>query len=200
MAGRVIGILGSPLPEGNTALLLDRALKGAEDAGCTVEKIVVTNFSFEACQEMMFCKEHETCIIDDDMQQMYPKLRDADGLILATPIMCMGVPGKLKSFMDRCQIFFMAKYLRKKPLVSADKRAVRKALVICISGMNIPEVFVGAKLTMRAFLDIIDCQFWDELLVSDMDTIADITTQPGVLNTAYTKGFALGKTLNPTSV
>jgi NAD(P)H-dependent FMN reductase len=197
MAGRVIGILGSPLPEGNTARLMDRALKGAEDAGCTVEKIVVTNICFEACQEMMFCKDHETCIIDDDMQQMYPKLRDADSIILATPIMCMGIPGKLKSFMDRCQVFFMAKYLRKNPLVTADKRAVRKALFICISGMNIPEVFVGAKLTMRAFLDIIDCQFWDELLVSDMDTIRDITTQPGLLNTAYTKGFALGKTLNP---
>ncbi len=197
MTGRVIGILGSPLPEGNTARLLDRALKGAEDAGCIVEKIVVSTLCFEACQEMMFCKDHETCIMDDDMQQLYPKLRDADCLILATPIMCMGVPGKLKSFMDRCQVFFMAKYLRKKSLVPADKKAVRKALFICISGMNIPEVFVGAKLTMRAFLDIIDCQFWDELLVSDMDTIRDITTQPELLNTAYTKGFALGKTLNP---
>ncbi|MDD1663631.1 MAG: NADPH-dependent FMN reductase, partial [Methanomicrobiales archaeon] len=41
MGKKVIGLLGSPLPEGNTAALLDRALKGAEDAGCTVEKIVV---------------------------------------------------------------------------------------------------------------------------------------------------------------
>ena len=35
MAGTVIGILGSPLPEGNTAILLEQALKGAADAGCT---------------------------------------------------------------------------------------------------------------------------------------------------------------------
>ncbi|MGA2120695.1 MAG: flavodoxin family protein [Methanoregula sp.] len=197
MAGRVIGILGSPLPEGNTARLLDRALDGAEAAGCTVEKIVVPNLSFEACQEMMFCKDHETCILDDDMQQMYPKLRDADCLILATPIMNMGIPGKLKSFMDRFQVFFMAKYLRKKSLVSPEKKAARKALFICISGMNVPEVFVGAKLTTRSFLDIIDCQYWDELLVSDMDTIRDITTQPELLKAAYNKGLALGKTQNP---
>ncbi|MDD1695181.1 MAG: NAD(P)H-dependent oxidoreductase, partial [Methanoregula sp.] len=59
MAGRIIGILGSPLPEGNTARLLDRALKGAEDAGCTVEKIVLSNLCFEDCQEMFFCKDHE---------------------------------------------------------------------------------------------------------------------------------------------
>jgi multimeric flavodoxin WrbA len=89
MAGKVIGILGSPLTEGNTALLLDQALKGAGDAGCSVEKIVVANLDFQECQEMMFCKEHETCIIDDDMQEIYPKFRELDGLILATPVMTM---------------------------------------------------------------------------------------------------------------
>jgi len=197
MAGRVIGILGSPLPGGNTAHLLDRALKGAEDAGCTVEKIVVSTLCFEDCQEMFFCKDHETCIMDDDMQQLYPKLREADGIILATPIMFMGIPGKLKSFMDRCQVFFMAKYLRKKSLVPAEKRAARTALFICISGMKVPEVFVGAKLTTKAFLDIIDCRYGDELLVNDMDTIGDITLQPVIMDAAYKKGLALGKSLNP---
>jgi multimeric flavodoxin WrbA len=191
MAGRVIAILGSPLAEGNTARLFDEALRGAQDAGCTVEKIELNSLSFESCQEMMFCRDHETCIMDDDMQQQYPKIRDADAFIIATPVMCMGIPGKLKSFMDRCQIFFMAKYLRRESLVAPEKRGKRSALFICISGMNIPEVFVGPKLTVRAFLDIIDCSYGDELLVNDMDTIRDITTQPGLLRAAYAKGFAL---------
>jgi multimeric flavodoxin WrbA len=197
MAGRIIGILGSPLPEGNTAHLLDMALKGAEDAGCMVEKISITSLCFESCQEMFFCKDHETCIMDDDMQQLYPKLREADGIILATPIMFMGIPGRLKSFMDRCQVFYMAKYLRKDSLVPPEKRAGRKALFICISGMNVPEVFVGAKLTVKAFLDIIDCQYGDELLINDMDTIKDVTRLPPLMEAAYAKGKALGKTLNP---
>ena len=196
MAGKIIGLLGSPLTEGNTAQLLDRALKGAEDAGCEVEKIVVVNLDFQACQEMMFCKEHETCILDDDMQAMYPKFRDIGGLIVATPVMTMGVPGKLKSFIDRFQVFFMAKYVRKKPFISKEKKEERKGLFICISGMNIPEVFVGAKMTVKAFFDIIDCQYSDELLISDMDTIKDIQAQPGLLEAAYKKGFALGKSLS----
>jgi len=196
MAGKIIGLLGSPLTEGNTAQLLDRALKGAEDAGCEVEKIVVVNLDFQACQEMMFCKEHETCILDDDMQAMYPKFRDIGGLIVATPVMTMGIPGKLKSFIDRFQVFFMAKYVRKKPLISKEKKKERKGLFICISGMNIPEVFVGAKMTVKAFFDIIDCQYSDELLISDMDTIKDIQAQPGLLEAAYKKGFALGKSLS----
>ena len=197
MTGTVLAILGSPLTDGNTSRLLDHAIRGAEDAGCTVEKILVTNLCFESCQEMMFCRDHETCIMDDDMQQVYPKIRDADAIILATPIMCMGIPGKLKSFMDRCQVFYQAKYLRKNPLVSQEKRAVRHALVIGIAGMNVPEVFVGARLTIRAFLDIIDCRYGDDLLISDMDTIRDITAEPGLCEAAFRKGRALGARIKP---
>jgi NAD(P)H-dependent FMN reductase len=196
MGKKVIGILGSPLTEGNTAQLFERALKGAQDAGCEVEKIIVVNLDFQACQEMMFCKEHETCILDDDMQAMYPKLREMDGLIIATPVMTMGIPGKLKSFIDRFQVFFMAKYMRNKSLISNEKKKGRKGLFICISGMKVAEVFVGAKLTIKAFFDIIDCQYSDELLISDMDTIRDIRSQPALLDAAYKKGFSLGKSLS----
>jgi NAD(P)H-dependent FMN reductase len=195
MGKKVIGLLGSPLSDGNTAKLLDRALKGAEDAGCLIEKILVTNLDFQACEEMMFCKDHDTCIIDDDMQQLYLKFKEMDSLIIATPVMTMGIPGKLKSMMDRFQVFFMAKYTRKKPFIPKERRVGRRGLFICISGMKIPEVFVGAKLTARAFFDIIDCQYTDELLISDMDTIRDVTAHPDLLEAAYQKGYALGKSL-----
>jgi len=195
MGKKVIGLLGSPLSDGNTAKLLDRALKGAEDAGCTVEKIEVGSLDFQACMEMMFCKDHDTCIMDDDMQQLYPKFKEMDSLIIATPVMTMGIPGKLKSMMDRFQVFFMAKYMRKKPFISKEQSVERRGLFICISGMKIPEVFVGAKLTVKAFFDIIDCQYTDELLISNMDTIRDVTAHPDLLDAAYKKGFALGKTL-----
>jgi NAD(P)H-dependent FMN reductase len=195
MGKKVIGVLGSPLSDGNTARLLDRALKGAEDAGCSVEKIEVARLDFQACTEMMFCKDHETCIIDDDMQGLYTKFRDLDCIIIASPVMTMGIPGKLKSLMDRFQVFFMAKYMRKKSLIAKEKSAGRRGLFISISGMKIPEVFIGVKLTVKAFFDIIDCQYSDELLISDMDTIRDITAYPDLLEAAYQKGYNLGKSL-----
>jgi hypothetical protein len=195
MVKKVIGLLGSPLPEGNTARLLAQAMQGARDAGCEVELIPVTSLDFQGCQEKFFCRDHETCILDDDMQQIYPKFVDMDSLILASPVMTMGIPGTLKSFMDRFQVFFMAKYCRKQPLVSPDQKGMRNGLFICISGMDIPEVFVGAKLTVRAFFDIIDCQYRDELLVNGMDRIKDITTRQDLLDAAYKKGYALGASL-----
>lgn len=198
MAKKIIGVLGSPLPEGNTARLLERAMQGAKDAGCLVELISVTSLDFQSCQEMFFCRDHETCVMDDDMQQVYPKFAEMDSMILATPVMTMGIPGTLKSFIDRFQVFFMAKYHRKQSLVAPDKKAGRRGLFICISGMDIPEVFVGPKLTVKAFFDIIDCGYHDELLINGMDRIKDIGTHPDLLDEAYRKGFALGASLTGT--
>jgi len=195
MGRKIIGLLGSPLEHGNTAKLLDQALLGARDAGCEVEKIVVPFMDFEPCMEMMFCKEHEICQMEDDMTPMYGKIREADSLVIATPIMTMGIPGKLKGFMDRFQVFFMAKYVRKHPMVDRSVGKHRRALFIAISGMNLPEVFDGAKMTVRAFLDIIDCAYWDELLVRDMDTIMDIETRQDLQKKAYEKGHELGMLL-----
>ncbi|PKG31378.1 MAG: hypothetical protein CW742_13725 [Methanoregula sp.] len=109
----------------------------------------------------------------------------------------MGIHGKVKGFMERWQVFLMAKYLRKESLVPKEKRKGRHGLFICISGMKIPEVFVGAKLTAQAFFDIIDCPYTDELLINDMDTILDVRAQPELEKAAYEKGNAIGKGLNP---
>jgi len=195
MGVKVIALLGSPLLNGNTAQLLDRAIQGAKDAGAEVEKIEVTNLDIRACREILFCKEHETCAMKDDMTGIYEKFRTIDGIIIATPVMTMGIPGMLKSFIDRFQVYFMAKYVRKHPLVTEAKRKSRLGLYLGISGMNLPYVFDGAKLTIHAFFDIIDVNYWDDLLIRDMDTIQDLTKRPEFMEEAYRKGNELGRLL-----
>ena len=195
MAVRIIALLGSPLLEGNTAKLLDRAIQGARDAGADVEKIEVTTLNFKACREIFYCREHETCAMKDDMTAIYEKFREIDGVIMGTPIMTMGIPGVLKSFFDRFQVYFMAKYVRKKSMVQKEKRKMRLGLYLGISGMNVPYVFDGAKLTVHAFFDIIDVQYWGDLLINDMDTIQDLMTRPELLEEAYRKGNEMGRLL-----
>jgi multimeric flavodoxin WrbA len=195
MGKKIIGLLGSPLTEGNSAKLLERALQGAQDGGCETETLVVANLDFQACMEMMFCRDNQTCIMDDDMQPIYGKFREMDSLIIATPVMTMGIPGKLKSFMDRFQVFFMAKYVRRQPFITKEQKKNRRGLFICISGMKVDGVFDGAKKTVQAFFDIIDCQYWDELLINDMDTVRDVSAHPDLMDAAYRKGFALAELL-----
>jgi len=146
--------------------------------------------------EIFYCQENETCEIRDEMIGIYDKFREMDGLIIATPVMTMGIPGRLKSFMDRFQVFYMAKYHRGRSFISPEQRRRRKMLFISIAGMNLPTVFEGAKMTAKAFGEIIDCPYWDEVLRNDMDTIQDIRTRPEVMEAAYRKGYELGQLLS----
>ena len=196
MGRKVIALLGSPLPDGNTARLLDEAVRGAEEAGCDVERIVAAHLDIAPCMEIFYCQENETCEIRDEMIGIYDKFREMDGLIIATPVMTMGIPGRLKSFMDRFQVFYMAKYHRGRSFISPEQRRRRKMLFISIAGMNLPTVFEGAKMTAKAFGEIIDCPYWDEVLQNDMDTIQDIRTRPEVMEAAYRKGYELGQLLS----
>ena len=195
MSKKIIALLGSPLLDGNTARLLDEAIRGAEEAGCEVEKFEVAHMDVLPCMEFFQCKGSETCLIQDEMEGIFARFREMDGLIIATPVMTMGIPGRLKSFIDRFQVFYMAKYHRGRSFISPERRKKRKMLFISIAGMNIPNVFEGVKMTARAFGEIIDCPYWDEVLRNDMDTIQDITTRPEVMEAAYRKGYELGKLL-----
>ena len=196
MGRKVIALLGSPLSDGNTARLLDEAIRGAEEAGCDVERIVAAHLDIAPCMEIFYCQENETCEIRDEMIGIYDKFREMDGLIIATPVMTMGIPGRLKSFMDRFQVFYMAKYHRGRSFISPEQRRRRKMLFISIAGMNLPTVFEGAKMTAKAFGEIVDCPYWDEVLRNDMDTIQDIRTRPEVMEAAYRKGYELGQLLS----
>ena len=177
MPKKVVALLGSPILDGNTARLLDEAVRGAEEAGCEVEKLEVAHMDVLPCMEFFQCMGSETCLIQDEMEGVFRKFREMDGLIIATPVMTMGIPGRLKSF------------------ISPERRKKRKMLFISIAGMNIPNVFLGVKMTARAFGEIIDCPYWDEVLQNDMDTVRDIRTRPEVMEAAYRKGYELGNLL-----
>jgi multimeric flavodoxin WrbA len=199
MDGKIIALLGSPLLQGNTAKLLDEAIRGATTEGCEVKKIEVTTLHFSACREILYCRNEETCVMKDDITPLYEQFRIMDGIIIASPVMTMGIPGMLKSFMDRFQVYFMAKYIRGNPLVPKEKRTHRLGLYLGISGMNVPYVFDGAKMTVQAFFHIIDVTYWDELLIRDMDTIQDLSRRPDLLEAAYQKGREMGRLIQERS-
>ncbi|MDD5143607.1 flavodoxin family protein [Methanoregula sp.] len=189
----ICALLGSPRRQGNTALLLSRAVAGAREAGCTVTTVIVPSLEFSPCREIYFCRDNDRCKLQDGITGLYPLFASLDSLIIATPVMTMGVPGALKSFMDRFQVFYCAKYLRNSPLVAPEKRKYRNTLLISIAGMNLPDNFDGVRQSAQAFCDIIDCPLTDEILVRDMDGKKDLNRFPEILDEAYRKGRMLGE-------
>jgi multimeric flavodoxin WrbA len=101
---KVIAVNGSPrMGKGYTALLLDSFIHGMMDAGSEVELFYVRRLKVKPCTcGEMYCwyEKAGECCIKDDMQLLYPKLREADILVLATPVY-IPLPGEMQNFINR---------------------------------------------------------------------------------------------------
>ena len=97
-------ILGSPRKNGNSATLANKAIAGIVAAGGTYETYYLSGMNIRPCQACNACREKAAnkCVIDDDMQSIYPKLLKADALLLTSPIYMFNVSAQLKLFLDRC--------------------------------------------------------------------------------------------------
>ena len=92
---KVLAVLGSPRRGGNTETLLDEALRGASDHGGVCEKIVLRDLRITPCLEIYQCTKAGICAIKDDMQTLFPKIEQAERLILASPICRREKPTRL---------------------------------------------------------------------------------------------------------
>ena len=107
---KVIGICGSPR-KGNTEWMLGKLLEAIAGSGVETELILLRDLTIKGCDGCLSCemggKERKGyCRINDDMQQIYPKLLKADGWALGTPVYFELLSGLLKNFMDRtCPIW-----------------------------------------------------------------------------------------------
>lgn len=98
---KITGICGSPRKKGNTSLLLKKALKGAAENGAETEIVYLADYEFRGCIGCEGCRDSFKCIIDDGMQDLYEKVLDSDGLILASPTYFYNVSSLMKAFIDR---------------------------------------------------------------------------------------------------
>ncbi len=104
---RVIGVSGSPRENGNTDIIVKAALEGARLAGASVEFIGLSGKRIEGCRACTQCGEGGVCSINDDMQGLYPKLTEADAIIVGSPIYFGMITAQAKAFIDRT--YFLAK-------------------------------------------------------------------------------------------
>ncbi|MFH1349906.1 MAG: flavodoxin family protein [Pseudomonadota bacterium] len=101
---KVLVLLGSPRKNGNSAILAEQIAKGAKAAGAEVEIIFLHGMKIAPCQSCYAChkKKSKGCAIEDDMQQIYQKLIQADTWVIASPVFWFNMSAQTKLFMDRC--------------------------------------------------------------------------------------------------
>lgn len=98
---KVIGIVGSPRIGGNTEQLTEEALRIIQEEGIDTELIRLAETKVLACTVCGACEAEETCPLDDDLLPLYHRLKEADGIILASPVFFGSATPELKAFMDR---------------------------------------------------------------------------------------------------
>jgi len=186
---KVLGIMGSPRIKGNTDLLLDEALRGAQSQGAEVEKLVADKLNIAPCREYSRCLKDGNCAIRDDMDDIYPKLLDADRVIVASPIFFYGLTSQVKALIDRSQAIWARKYVLKQNLPDSG----RKGAFIAVGATRGEKLFDGSILTVKYFFKTIGVKYVDELLIPGVDKKGEIKEHPTALSDALELGRRLAQ-------
>ncbi len=98
---KVLLVNGSPHIKGCVARAFDELEKTLNDCGVATERINVANKDVRGCIACNYCRTHGKCVFNDIVNETAPKLAEADGLIVGTPVYYAGANGQLLAFMDR---------------------------------------------------------------------------------------------------
>jgi multimeric flavodoxin WrbA len=112
----ILGISGSPRKMA-TEHILSEALRMLNEMGFQTEQFGMRGKSISPCRHCDYCLKNKECIVKDDMKQLYPLIREAEGFVIATPVYNGSMSAQTKIVIDRTRASLAAdpKALRYKP-------------------------------------------------------------------------------------
>jgi multimeric flavodoxin WrbA len=192
---KVLGILGSPHPSGNTATLLRHVLDGAASQGAIITTLSANKLAIRACQGCDTCKKTGQCFLKDDMQEIYTKINETDAIIFASPNYMGGIAGNLKPLIDRLQPYISLTETGE--LITTIKTPKKVMLLIT---QNAPEEYtqyIEAFTPLRGILHLIFQgslgALADLLVAPSMKGSNSVANNGQLLQKAYTAGAELAK-------
>jgi multimeric flavodoxin WrbA len=184
MPKHVLVFKGSPRENGNSSTLADRAAQGAKSTGAEVEIFFLHRMDIRPCDACDTCHETGVCVLKDDMQVIYPKLSQADAIIIASPIYWFTMSAQTKLFIDRWYA-----------LESPDGNSLKgKQFGILLTYGDNDPYSSGAINAIRTFQDMlryIGGNILGLVYGTAMD-VGDVQKQPELLERAYQLGEKLG--------
>ena len=102
MSNKVLILSGSPRKGGNSDLLCDEFLRGAQESGNQVEKVFLRSKKVAPCNACYYCKNSGgKCAIPDDMAEILDKMQAADVIVMASPVYFYSIGAQMKAVIDR---------------------------------------------------------------------------------------------------
>jgi multimeric flavodoxin WrbA len=186
---KVLGINGSPRRDGNTQILLDKALEGAASGGAEIERIDLDRLTFGPCREEEYyaVDDRGFSVIEDDMHQVYREVEACDALILASPIFFGGLSAQMKAMIDRFQCVWVSKFMLNRRMFIRRKAGA----FISVEASNREDFFQNAKAIIRNFFALINVRYTGELFCPGMEEKGAVLASPEKIERAVTLGVNL---------
>ena len=189
---KVLCIAGSPRRDGNTDILLRQIATGAASQGAQIKTVTLSELDISPCRHCDSCLKTGKCVIDDDMQWLHTDLREADRVVLASPIFFMGVTAQTKAMIDRCQALWVIKYVLKLP-VAINPGEERRGIFVSVGGTKLSNLFQPAIATIKIWFTTLDISYHGELVFSGIDEKGSIIQHSTALKDAFTAGQKLAE-------
>lgn len=137
----ILVLNGSPRVRGNTSQMITAFADGAQSAGHRVDVADVCRMNIRGCLACEFChtQGNGTCVQKDDMREIYALLKEAEMLVIASPIYYHGLTGQMKCTIDR---FYAAAYPSRPP-------KLKKVAMLLSSGD--PDMYSGAMFSYEGY-------------------------------------------------
>ena len=184
---KILGIYGSPRKGGNSDILLDQALEGAQSAGAKVDRIYVRDLKISGCLECGGCDDTGACVIPDDMDQVYPRLQEAGLVFMSTPMFFYGVPAQLKALVDRSQALWSKRRLEKTP-EQLKRYDGGRGYLIAVGATKGKTLFDGSQMMAKYFYDALDMSYEGGLFYKGIESKGIINDHPETLKEAFDLG------------
>jgi multimeric flavodoxin WrbA len=124
---KTVCVLGSPRPDGNSSTIAKHFCAAMGNLGAEVQTFSLNKLTYRGCQACMICKKTlDRCALKDDLTAVLDSLRQADLLVMATPVYFGDVSSQMKGFIDRLYSYLASDYRTNpaKSRLSPDKKLV----------------------------------------------------------------------------
>jgi protein-tyrosine-phosphatase len=122
------------------------------------------------------------------MQEIYPLLRQADIIVMATPIFFYGPTAQMKALIDRSQALWARKYAHR---LTDPGRKWRRGFLLALGATKGKNLFEGVNLTAKYFFDAVGASFEGSIAYKQIEGSGDIKKHPTALSDAKEKARAL---------
>lgn len=182
MGKKILVLNGSPRKNGNTAALIDNFVRGAQESGNTVTRVDLQSIKYSPCIGCLKGgKDPESpCVQKDDMDKVYPAYKDADVIILASPLYYWSFSAQLKGAIDR--LFAVTEEMGKTP--------IKDCMLIIAAEDASKENFAPMTAYYEALTGNLGWSDKGQLLVGNVFQTGDIEGKPE-LEAAYKLGASI---------